>query len=131
MAIKKSKTRSFCGMSYRDVQRSNSARRQQLPKEKQQWLKENGYQNVGWNNVIRLYEKLNDLLALPELDEPTLEELFLQAERIGGKYQTPEEQAEFQKALQVEVEAIAEKIDQQFPDEETEYIDFSHGSRRQ
>ncbi|MBE9102942.1 hypothetical protein [Vacuolonema iberomarrocanum] len=128
MASKKSKKRLFSGMGYRDVQRSNANRRRKLPRAEQKWLKENGYRNVGWDPVIRLYQKINDLLSAADADDPTLEVLFLQAESIGNKYQTTEEREAFNQALSVEVEAISEKIDQQFPDNEVEFIDFSQVS---
>ncbi len=129
MASKTSQRRTFSGMSYREVQQSNSTRRSQLPKEKQAWLKKNGYKNVGWDNVIRLYQKINDLLARPDEDESTLEELFLQADRIGQKYQTPEEIETFKKQLEAEVSEISDKIDQQFPDTTVEMIDFRPSSQ--
>ena len=128
MASKKSKKRLFSGMGYRDVQRSNSTRRRQLPKAEQNWLKENGYRNVGWDNVIQLYQKINELLSVSDADDPTLEDLFLKAESIGNKYQTVEEREAFNEALRTEAEAIAQKIDQQFPDDEVEFIDFSNAS---
>ncbi|MBF2029229.1 MAG: hypothetical protein IGS48_21125 [Oscillatoriales cyanobacterium C42_A2020_001] len=128
MASKKSGKRLFCGMSYREVQQSNSARRSHLPKQDQQWLKENGYRNIGWDNVIKLHQKINDLLSTSDSDEPTLEELFLKADQIGSQYQTLEEIEAFNQALSKEVEAIANTIDQQFPDEEVEYIDYSQSS---
>jgi len=110
------------------VQRSNSSRRSKLPKSEQKWLKTNGYRNVGWDNVIQLYQKINDLLALPTADDPTLEELFIQADRIGSKYQSDEEIKAFNEALRSEVEAIAELVDQQLPDDEFEHVDYSQPS---
>jgi hypothetical protein len=125
MVSKKSEKRFFSGMSYREVQRSNSNRRDYLPKKDQQWLKKNGYKNIGWENVVRLYQKINDLLLSFNPDESTLEELFLKADQIGSKYQSPEEIAAFNQTLQTEVEAIADEIDNQFPDGEPEFIDYS------
>jgi hypothetical protein len=125
MAKQKHQKPQFSGMSYREVQRSNSIRRNQLPQSQQTWLKDNGYKNVGWDNVIRLYQKINDLLADSDDDEPTLEELFLEADRIGKKYQTPEEIEAFNQQMAVEVSAIADLIDQQFPEPEGEVMDFS------
>lgn len=130
MASKKNKKRLFSGMGYREVQRSNSHRRSQLPKPQQQWLKDNGYRNVGWNHVIKLYQKVNDLLASPDDDEPTLEELFLKADRIGQKYQSAEEINTFNQAMSNEIESIAEKVDQQFPDNEFEHINYSKSTAR-
>ena len=121
----KRKKRTFDGMSYREVQRSNSMRRGRLSKTQQKWLKANHYKNVGWDNVISLYQKINDLIANDAEDGETLESLFLKAERIGNKYQTTEERENFQQQLSQVTEAVAETIDQQFPTAETEYIDFS------
>ena len=125
MASKKSRKKLFSGMGYREVQRSNSNRRRKLSKQHQRWLKEKGYKNVGWDSIIKLYQKINELLAQPDDDEPTLEELFLQAERIGGKYQTQVERATFERRLSTEVNAISELIDKQFPETEFEALDFS------
>lgn len=55
----------------------------------------------------------------------SLEELFLEADRIGSKYQTPQEKADFNQQLSQEVAAIGELIDKQFPDTEMEVIDYS------
>ena len=101
-----------------------------MSKLQQKWLKENGYRNVGWDNVIRLYQKINDLLASLNTDEPTLEELFLKADRIGQKYQSPEEIAAFNQAMSSEVENIAKQMDQKFPDDEFEHVDYSQSTVR-
>lgn len=130
MARKKTKKRLFSGMSYRDVQRSNSDRRGKLPQKDQKWLKEKGYRNVGWDNVIKLYQKINELLIQPTSEEDTLEELFLQADRIGNKYQTSEEIAAFNQQLLTEVNEISDEIDRQFPNSEMEFIDYSQPSRK-
>lgn len=127
----KKKRRLFSGMGYREVQRSNSSRRQKLPKEKQTWLKEHGYKNVGWNNIIELYQKLNDLLLQSAPSEDTLEELFLKADRIGNKYQTSEEIREFNQKLTAEVNKIAEQVDRQFPESEMEFVDYSSTATKQ
>jgi len=126
MASRANKKRLFCGMTYREVQQSNSTRRRHLPKQDQQWLKANKYQNIGWDNIIKLYQKINDFLSSIDTNEPTLEELFLKAEQIGSQYQTVEEIEAFNQALSKEVEAIASEIERQFPDEEDEYIDYTH-----
>lgn len=125
MANKKREKRLFSGMSYREVQRSNSNRRSFLPKADQKWLRENFYKNVGWDNIIRLHQKINDLLSSSEHDEPTLEDLFLKADEIGNKYQTLEEIETFNQVFRTEINAIADEIDKQFPDKELEFIDFS------
>ena len=126
----KTQKRLFCGMSYREVQRSNSDRRSKLPKQDQKWLKAEGYKNVGWDNIIALYQKINDVSLQPDANEETLEELFLKADRIGNKYQTPEEIAAFNQQLAVEVNEIADEIDRQFPDTEMEFIDYSKPERK-
>ena len=131
MASTKSKKRLFSGMGYRDVQRSNSSRRSQLPRKEQVGLKENGYKNVGWDNVIRLYQKINEILLQPDPNEETLEELFLQADRIGNKYQTPAEIKDFNQKLSVAVNDVADEIDRQFPETEMEFVDYSKTSKRQ
>ena len=124
----KSKKRLFNGMSYREVQRFNSDQKSKLPKKDQNWLKENGYKNVGWNHVIKLYEKVNDFLDQLNSDDDTLEELFLKADRIGSKYQTPQEIDAFNQQLSAEINQIADQIDQQFPETEMEFIDYSQPS---
>jgi hypothetical protein len=132
MASRKPQSRTFSGMGYNEVQRSNSIRRSKLAKTNQIWLKENGYKNVGWDNIIRLYQKINELLTQPDADdEPTLEELFLEADRIGQKYQTREEIEAFNQQMAAEVSAISDLIDQQFPETEVEVIDYSQNSRFQ
>lgn len=124
MASKKSQKRNFNGMSYAEVQHSNSEHRRKLEKDEQKWLKDNGYKNVGWDNVITLYQKIEELNKSP-LKDMSLEELFLEADRIGSKYLTPEEITEFNQQLSKEVSEIGELIDKQFPDTEIEAIDFS------
>ena len=131
MASKKGKKRLFSGMGYREVQQSNSDRRRKLPKKDQIWLKEQGYKNVGWDHVIKLYQKINDLLLQPDPDEDTLEELFLKADRIGNKYQTPEEIAKFNQKLSISVNEVADEIDRQFPETEMEFVDYSPKNNRQ
>lgn len=134
MRNKKRKKRKFNGLSYREVQRTNSDNRNKLLKEDQKWLKNNGYKNVGWDNVIVLYQKIEDFLAKYRLDNLTLEDLFLEADRIGNKYLTRQELEEFNQKLAQEVNEVAEEIDKQFPDTEFEVIDFSdnnnHRSRK-
>lgn len=116
--------RSFNGMSYRDVQRANSNNRRKLHREDQKWLKAHQFKNAGWDNVVSLYEKINEFLAQYQLAGLSLEDLFLEADRIGNKYLTAEEIADFNQKLAQEVEQISEQIDQQFPDTEIEIIDF-------
>lgn len=125
MVNKQKKAKNFRGMGYRLVQKSNSENRQKLTQQEQNWLKANGYNNVGWDNVIALYQKVEEFNGL------ALESLFLEADRIGNKYQTSESRQEYQQKLAIVVNNIAEQIDQQFPETEVEFIDFSqHKSRK-
>lgn len=123
----KKRKHDFQGMSYCEVQRANSSNQTKLQSEARKWLKENGYRNVGWPNVIELYKKIEELLDKSRFEEMSLEELFLEADRIGNKYLTPEEIQAFNQQLAQEVSEISELIDQQFPDTEIEVIDFSKG----
>ncbi|WP_375473277.1 hypothetical protein [uncultured Nostoc sp.] len=125
MTDKKGKKRNFKGMSYRDVQRINSKNRTKLHKEDQFLLKENHYKNIGWNNVINLYQKVEEILNRYHIEDLTLEELFLEVDRIGNKYLTIQEIENFNQNLSREVNEISDEIDKQFPDTEIEFIDFS------
>jgi hypothetical protein len=122
------KKRQFQNMSYREVQRTNSINRSKLHKKEQKWLKENGYKNLGWTNVISLYEKIEEFLEKSELEDLTLEDLFLEADRVGNKYLTAQEIEEFNQKMFTEVSKISEEVDKQFPDTEIEVIDFSRKS---
>jgi hypothetical protein len=117
--------KTYQGLNYRSVQQKNTLSRTKLPKIQQVWLKDNHYKNVGWEAVIQLCEKIAELLEQVELEEFSLEELFLEADRIGNKYQTPEEVSQFQEAMAVEANEIADSVDRQFPQTEAEVIDFS------
>lgn len=125
MVKKKSNARKFNELSYREVQSINSSNRASLKKEDQKWLKENSYKNVGWDSVIKFYEQIKDFLDKYELDKLTLEDLFIEADRIGNKYQTRQEIEEFNQKLSKEIEEFSTEIDNQFPDTEIEVIDFS------
>lgn len=117
--------RRFNGMSYGELQRANSNTRSQLKQEEQKWLRGNGYRNVGWQDVIALYQKIEELLEKFRIEDMSLEELFLEADRIGNKYLTPAEREEFNQRFSKEVAEIGELVDRQFPDTEIEVIDFS------
>ncbi|MBD2358898.1 hypothetical protein H6G41_30600 [Tolypothrix sp. FACHB-123] len=130
MTNKKSKNHSFKGMSYRKVQSTNSKKRSKLRREEQAWLKENNYKNIGWHNVINLYSKIEEFFQKYQIEELTLEELFLESDRVGNKYLTSQEITEFNQKLAIEVNDIATIIDQQFPDTEVEFIDFSKTSSK-
>ncbi|MBD2523237.1 hypothetical protein [Nostoc sp. FACHB-133] len=126
----KTKKAIFNGMSYRDMQRVNSKNRNKLKQEDRHWLKTEGYKNVGWNNLISLYDKIKDFLDKYQFDDLTLEELFLEADRIGNKYLTSQEIQETNYKLAKEVNEIAEEIDRQYPDTEIEIIDFSNKTKK-
>ncbi|MBW4683827.1 MAG: hypothetical protein KME40_01755 [Komarekiella atlantica HA4396-MV6] len=130
MANKRSPKKNFNGMSYGEVQRANSKNRSKLIKEDQKWLKDNGYKNIGWKNVINLYTKIEEFLDKSRFEDMSLEELFLEADRIGNKYLTSNEIAEFNQQLSQEVAEIGEIIDQQFPDTEIEIIDYSKKTQK-
>ncbi|MFQ4145932.1 hypothetical protein [Chlorogloeopsis sp. ULAP02] len=125
MASKKSTKRTFKGLSYCEVQSANSKNRSKLHQEDRQWLKDNGYRNVGWDNIINLYQKVEEISDKYKFEDLTLEELFIEADRIGNKYLTIQEREEFNQKLAQEVNEIAQEIDKQFPDTEIEVIDFS------
>jgi hypothetical protein len=116
------------GMSYREVQGANTLNRGKLSKEDQKWLKSNQYKNVGWDSVIRLYQKIEELLN--PLVDLTLEDLFLEADRIGSKYQSAEEIQEFNQQFAQVVNEVSETIDRQFPDTEIEVIDFGGSAQK-
>lgn len=125
MANKKSQIRKFNGMSYYQVQRANSKKRTKLYKEDRKWLKDNDYKNIGWEQVIKLFQKIEEFIDKYQLEDLTLEELFLEADSIGNKYLSSQEIEEFNQKLSQEVNEVAEEIDKQFPDSELEIIDFS------
>lgn len=124
MPSKKVQKRNFNGMSYHEVQRANSKNKDKLHKEDKKWLKDNGYRNIGWDNVINLYQKIEDFLDKYKFEDLTLEELFLEADLIGNKYLTKQEIEDYNQQLSKEVSEISEEIDKQFPDNEVEIIDF-------
>lgn len=119
----------FQGMTYRELQKYNSQNRIKLSLEDQKCLKENGYKNIGWDYVINLYNTIQDFLVKYQVEDLTLEELFLEADRIGNKYLTEEEIQDFYQKLAKELNEIAEEIDKQFPDTEIEVIDFSKNAK--
>jgi hypothetical protein len=123
------------GLNYRDLQKANGQRRDRLTKADRAELKRLGFRNVGWDNVIRLSQHLDELLGpapdpnlpdpnLPDPDLPSLESLFLEADRIGNAYQSTEEIAAFNQALAEASSAVDEAIDRQFPDNDVEIIQF-------
>ena len=131
MTDKKSRKKLFQSMSYREVQLANSKNRNELSKADQQWLKNSGYKNVGWDKVIVLYKKIEELLRERDnLNDLSLGDLFLEADRIGNKYLTKEEITENNQKLAKANSVINDQIDKSFPEQEDEIIDFSDKSRR-
>lgn len=124
MPNQKRQGRKFQNWNYRELQRINSEKRCKLKPADLKWLKDNGYKNLGWDNVIALYQKIAEFLEQYEIEELSLEELFLEADRIGNKYLTPQEVEEFNQKMAQKTHEISELIDQQFPDTETEALDF-------
>ncbi len=128
MTDQKGKKRNFRGMSYRAVQLANSKNRSKLHKKNQTWLKENFYKNIGWDNVVTLYQEIEEFRDNYQLEELTVEELFIEADRIGNRYLTNQEINEYNQRLSKEVNEVAEEIDKQFPETEMEFIDFSQNT---
>jgi predicted Rossmann fold nucleotide-binding protein DprA/Smf involved in DNA uptake len=115
----------FQRMTYRQVQHSNSENKNKLDREDRIWLKTNKYKNVGWDNVINLFHKIEELQDREKIKDWSLEELFLESDRIGNKYLTDQEINDFNYELAKEVNKISELIDLQFPDSTIEIIDYS------
>jgi hypothetical protein len=131
MTDKKSRKKLFQSMSYRKVQLANSKNRNELSKVDQQWLKNSGYKNVGWDKVIILYKKIDELLRERDnLNDLSLGDLFLEADRIGNKYFTEAEITENNQKLAKANNMINDQIDRSFPDQEDEIIDFRAKSKR-
>ncbi|MEH2224826.1 hypothetical protein [Nostoc sp.] len=128
MTDQKGKKMNFRGMSYRAVQLANSKNRSKLHKKNQIWLKENFYKNIGWDNVVTLYQKIEEFRDNYQLEKLTVEELFIEADRIGNRYLTNQEINEYNQRLSKEVNEVAEEIDKQFPETEMEFIDFSQNT---
>ena len=125
MVRKKKQKRTFERMSYRVVQRKNSRNRDRLSPENQKWLKDNKYRNVGWNNVINLFQKIKELQEQEAIQNLSLEQLFLEADRIGNKYLTSKEIKQRNLKIAQELDEIADIIDSQFPNRTVEVIDYS------
>jgi hypothetical protein len=115
----------FNGMGYRQVQRSNSDNKAKMQSERIQLLKNSGYKNVGWEKVTQLYLKIQEMSISPYLENWSLDELFLEADRIGRKYQSAHEITTFDKQFTILSQEIDDEIDRCFPDTEVETIDFS------
>lgn len=125
MAYQKNKGKTFEGLKYRTVQRKNSRDRNLLTLENQQYLKKHGYRNLGWNNVISLFKKIQELQNQESINNLSLEELFLEADRIGNQYLNNQEVQEINSKIAQELNEIFEIVESQFPDNQTEMIDYS------
>ena len=115
----------FDGMGYRQVQWSNSDNKSKMKSEEIQLLKNSGYKNVGWKKVTQLYLKIEEMLTSPYRENWSLDELFLEADRIGQKYQSADEIATFEKQFTMLSQEIDDEIERHFPDTQVEIIDFS------
>ena len=112
-------------MGYRQIQRSNSDNKAKITSDEIQLLKNSGYKNVGWEKVTQLYLKIQEMLTSPYRENWSLDELFLEADRIGRKYQSVDEIATFEKQFTMLSQEIDDEIERHFPDTEVEIIDFS------
>ena len=130
MAHKKNEVITFEGMRYRQVQRKNSRNRNLLLKEQQKWLTAEGYRNVGWNNVIDLFKKIKEIQEQEHIKSLDLEELFLEADRIGNKYLDNREINRRNLLIAKELNQITNIIDKQFSDNTFEVIDYSKTSTK-
>jgi hypothetical protein len=115
----------FNGMTYRQVQQSNSEDKAKLKPEEIKLIKNSGYKNVGWDKVIQLYQKIQEMLDSSYRGDWSMGELFMEAERIGNKYQSDAEIATFDRKLALVSQEIEDEIDRYFPDTEVEIIDFA------
>jgi hypothetical protein len=115
----------FIGMGYRQVQQANSDNKTKLEPEEIKSLKNSGYKNVGWDKVIQLYTKIQEMLDSPYRGNWSLDELFVEADRIGKKYQSGDEIETFERKFAIVSQEIEEEIERCFPDTEAEVVDFS------
>lgn len=117
--------RQYQTMGYKQLQSQNTQQRQYLSKGQQQWLKVNGYRNIGWEKVIQLHEKITEFLLEDSIQDVSLEDLFINVDRIGNKYQTQAEIDDFHQQLAKINQEISDEIDRQFPDNSVEILDFT------
>ena len=129
MASIKNKARTFNKMKYHQVQRKNSRNRKLLAKEQQRFLKDNGYRNLGWENVINLFNQIQDIQQTESIKNLSLEELFIEADRIGNKYCDSKENNRRNLKISQELNEIADIIDAQFADRTAEVIDYSQTAK--
>jgi hypothetical protein len=115
-------TRVYKDFTYRSLQKNNSVERAKLSKAQQSALASNGLQNVGWDHIIKLRE---ELIKISLAQNTTLEDLFINADRIANKYQSAEEISEFNQKMSESAARISDLIDSQFPPgDKVEFIDF-------
>ncbi len=112
-------------MKYHQVQRKNSHNRQRLNQENTAWLKNNNYRNIGWSNVIKLFQKIEELQEKETIKSLSIEELFIEADRIGNKYLSSKEINQRNLRIAQELNEIADIIDSEYPDQTVEIIDYS------
>jgi hypothetical protein len=115
----------FQGLGYRQLQRVNSTQKQQLQAEELITLKNEGHKNTGWESIICLQRRIQELLTSVYRAGWDLDQLFLEADRIGQKYQSPTEIAVYEEKITLLSVEIDDVIDEQFPDTEVEIISFS------
>ncbi len=125
MISQKNKPRTYLRMGYRKLQRKNTRNRNLLSKDHQKWLKDHNYKNVGWEQIISLYQKILDLQREEQINDLSLEELFLEADRVGNKYLSGQEIQAQQQKIAVELNEITEILDTQLPPQQAEVIDYS------
>jgi predicted Rossmann fold nucleotide-binding protein DprA/Smf involved in DNA uptake len=120
-------TKKYQEKTYRQLQNFNSKNRNELNKENQTWLKVNKYKNIGWNKVVELFDKIEELQDKEKIQDWSLEELFLESDRIGNKYLSNQEINDFNCNLAKKVQKISDIVDIQFPPDETiEIINYEN-----
>ncbi|MGV2828578.1 hypothetical protein [Myxosarcina sp. GI1(2024)] len=61
-------TRKFEGLNYRQAQKRNSEKFNALSKTKQKKLRQQGYKNVGWDNVCKSWSILQNNITSKAID---------------------------------------------------------------
>jgi hypothetical protein len=120
-----SNKRMFKEMGYRELQQHNSTSKLKLTSAEVLLLKRDKYKNVGWDNIINLYLRIDELLKSIYRLGWSLDELFIEADRIGNKYQSSAEIYMHQQQVSILAKEIDDDIDRHFPDLEPEIINFS------
>lgn len=125
MVVIKTKPKTFARMTYRQLQKKNKRDRAQLSKQDRIWLKTSNYRNIGWTNVINLFQKIKEIKEKESIRKLDLEQLFIEADLIGNKYLTGEEIQNRNLKIARELNEIADIIDAQFPDNTNEVIIYN------